>query len=90
MGLLTTIKSLGCKHSYKFDDVFPTEHRPGTLLVIIKCDKCGKTDQIFHDLTETERPVFRQPHVEEMLFKLGYLTTKKNGEIVFNPKTKKR
>ncbi|MCX6772934.1 MAG: hypothetical protein NTV88_04150 [Candidatus Micrarchaeota archaeon] len=89
MGILTGIKSLLCNHVYQFDSVFPTGMRIGALRVNFKCEKCGKTTWTFHDLTETEKPIFRQPHIEQMLFRLGYLTKKKNGEVVFNQKPKK-
>jgi hypothetical protein len=83
MGLL---KSFFCRnHEYMITHVKTDELREGTMIVDLVCKKCGSAMQTFHDLTETEEISFRHPHIEELLFKQGYLE-KKNGKLLFKNK----
>jgi len=81
MGLVESLKSLfkkKCAHVYVLSHVVTEGFREGTMIVVLSCEKCGSSFETFHDLTETEQPVFRQPGIEELLYEHGYLVKKKN------------
>lgn len=74
-------KSNFCKnHDYVISDVKTKGLREGTMMVDLLCKKCGSKITTFHDLTETEDISYRNPGVEGLLLKQGYIE-KKNGKM---------
>jgi hypothetical protein len=71
MGLLSKFK--GCDHTYAILGVQTKNMRKGTMVLQLVCTKCGEKIETFHDLTETEKPEFRQPVIEELLEKNGFI-----------------
>ena len=83
--MLQFLKKLFCTdHDYEITRIRTKGAREGTIMVDLVCKNCGSGIVTFHDLTETERIEFRNPQVEELLIKQGYLVRKK-GKILFNP-----
>lgn len=75
------LRSLFCmNHDYVITYVKTEGLRQGTMIIDLVCKKCGSAMQTFHDLTETEEISFRHPHVEELLFKQGYLEKRKDRD----------
>lgn len=70
---------LSGQHRYIITDIMTNGLREGTILVWLRCkdDGCGHSMQTFHDLTETERVIFRNPQVENLLIEQGYLKKEK-------------
>ena len=86
MGFFKLLKSVFCKnHDYVITYIRTEGFEEGTMIIDLSCKKCGSTIPTFHDLTETEDISYRNPQVEELLFKQGYLE-KKNGKFLLRLK----
>ena len=83
MGIIDTIKSFFCKHDYTILNINPLE-RKGTLIITLRCKKCKQGMPTFHDFTETEELMFRNPKLEELMLKEGYLKIGKNGKYTLS------
>jgi hypothetical protein len=87
MGFFKSILRYFCDHDYTNVESVTLLDRPGTMVVILSCGKCGSILDTFHDLTETEEIIFRHPQTEKALIDSGYLI-RKNGKLTLNPKRK--